>query len=286
MGDRVPFTKAHALGNDFLLVHSVELGSHDPGRFAIQICDRHSGVGADGLVTLAPAADADAIFRIYNSDGSEAALSGNALRCAAAWLAAKKEFPPRKVTLATRLGVRELYFLEHRGNHWLFRAVIGKPAFGAADVPFRPPARSVPLREPIVGFPLPVGDTTIPATILAMGNPQCIILVEDWSLVDWRGIGTEVERHPYFPDRVNVGFVRVVAEDRVEARFWERGAGHTLASGTGSCACVVAAHLAGKTLRRVAVVLERGEMEVHWRDDGVAELTGPAAIVAEGDFLL
>jgi diaminopimelate epimerase len=118
-----------------------------------------------------------------------------------------------------------------------------------------------------------------------MGNPQCILLVEDFGALDWLGLGAELERHPFFPDRANIGFVRVVSHVRIEARFWERGAGYTLASGTGSCACAVAAHLAGKTKRRVLVALERGELEVNWRADEMVELTGPAEITVAGTFL-
>lgn len=274
--------KAHGLGNDFLLVEQGDLGGVSPGETAIRMCDRHAGAGADGFVVLGPSNTTDASFRIYNSDGSEAGLSGNALRCAAAWLLSKREGPLGKIVLDTRAGRREIHYLEKLGNDWSLRAEIGYPSFAAVDVPFRPPA---PAREPITNFQLPVGDTTVSATILCMGNPQCILLVEDFAELDWMSLGADLERHPYFPDRANVGFARVESTERIEARFWERGAGHTLASGTGSCACTIAAHLAGKTGRRVHVSLERGELEVNWREDGMVELTGPAVITTEGWFL-
>ncbi|MBI3484133.1 MAG: diaminopimelate epimerase, partial [Acidobacteria bacterium] len=199
------------------------------------------------------------------------------------WLLSRSEHPAERIALHTRVGIRELFFLKKQESEWILRAEIGQPSFAAVDVPFRPPK---PLREPIINYPLPVGDTTVSATILYMGNPQCILLVEDFDALDWMGLGAELERHAYFPDRANIGFVRVASAERIEARFWERGAGHTLASGTGSCACAVAAHLAGKTGRHVRVVLERGELEVNWRDDGMVELTGPAVITVEGVFFL
>lgn len=279
----IPFAKAHGLGNDFLIVEQENIGANSPGELAARMCDRHSGVGADGLVVLGPSHNADASFRIYNSDGSEAGLSGNAVRCAAAWLLSRSEKQAERLTLETRVGMRELFFIEKRGSEWILRTEIGRPSFAAADVPFRPPR---PAGEPVVGYPLPVGDTTISATILSMGNPQCILLVEDFESLDWKGLGAELERHAYFPDRANIGFVRVVSEDRIEARFWERGAGHTLASGTGSCACAVAAHLSGKTGRQVRVSLERGDLKVNWCEDGMVELTGPAEITVEGKFFL
>ena len=277
------FAKAHGLGNDFLIVEQESIGGNLPGELAVRMCDRHTGAGADGLVVLGPSSVADASFRIYNSDGSEAGLSGNAVRCAAAWLLSRREKPAERVALDTRVGIRELFFLGKQGREWILRTEIGRPSFAAADVPFRPPK---PPREPITDYLLPVDDTTVNATILSMGNPQCILLVDDFESLDWMGLGAELERHAYFPERANIGFVRPVSGDRIEARFWERGAGHTLASGTGSCACAVAAHLAGKTGRRVRVSLERGELEVNWRDDGMVELTGPAVITLEGSFFL
>jgi diaminopimelate epimerase len=271
------------LGNDFLLIEQGSLGSSTPAELAVRMCDRHTGVGADGLVVLGPSSTADASFRIYNADGSEAGLSGNALRCAAAWLLSRSGNPSERVALDTRVGVRKLFFLRKQESEWILRAEIGHPSFAAADVPFRPPK---PAREPMVGYSLPVGDTTVNATILSMGNPQCILLVDEFESLNWMGLGADLERHAYFPDRANIGFVKVINAERIEARFWERGAGHTLASGSGSCACVVAAHLAGKTGRRVRVALERGELEVNWRDDGMVELTGPAVITFEGTFFL
>lgn len=279
--NRIPFAKAHGLGNDFLLVEQGSLGRTAPGELAALMCNRHTGVGADGLVVLGASITSDSIFHIYNSDGSEAGLSGNALRCAAAWLLSKSKGPKSRIALETPVGIREIHFLENRDNEWSLRAEIGHPSFAAVDIPFRPPK---PAREPITNFPLPVGDTTVSATILWMGNPQCIILIEDFADLDWIGLGADLERHPYFPDRANIGFVRVDSSERIEARFWERGAGHTLASGTGSCASAIASHLAGKTGRRVHVALECGELEVNWREDGMVELTGPAVITVEGVF--
>jgi len=279
----IPFSKAHGLGNDFLLVEQRSLGECLPEVLAQRMCDRHTGAGADGLVVLGPSSLADASFRIFNADGSEAGLSGNALRCAAASLLSRNAEPAQRIVLETRVGVREMFFLGKQENEWILRAEIGRPSFAAADVPFRPPQ---PVSEPITNYPLPVGDTTVQATVLSMGNPQCILLVEDFESLDWMGLGAELERYAYFPDRANIGFVRAVSQDRIEARFWERGAGHTLASGTGSCACAVATNLARKTGRRVRVSLERGEMEVNWRQDGMVELTGPAVLTVSGTFFL
>lgn len=281
----IRFAKAHGLGNDFLLVEETALGGRSPEKLAPLLCHRHIGVGADGVAVLAPSDPGVWIFRIFNSDGSEAELSGNAMRCAAAWLASRGSSPSPGFTLflETRVGRRRHILRARNGRQWIFQSEIGRPQFSAETIGFRPPR---PVAEPILDFPLPVGDDVLPVTVLWMGNPQCIALT-DIAQMDWRNLGPDMERHPYFANRTNVGFVRVLAADRIEARFWERGAGHTLASGTGSCACAVAAALAGQAGRSLTVVTEIGEMRVHWReDDDVVELEGPAEVVAEGVFYL
>lgn len=285
----IPFCKAHGLGNDFLIIEESALEMRDIGSLAQGICARHSGVGADGVVVLGRSDSCDATFRIFNQDGSEAGLSGNAVRCAGTYLLDRRArlgevaAEGQRVALETRVGVRDLFFQRRAERAWIFRTEIGVPSFAAADVPFTPPGAPP---EPVVGYPLPVGDKAVYVTVLSMGNPQCILFTDDFEALDWRGLGARLERHPYFPDRANIGFVRVVEEGAIEARFWERGAGHTLASGTGSCACAVASHLAGNCGRRVKVLLERGAMDVNWRDDGMVELTGPAVLVSEGIFYL
>ena len=152
------FAKAHGLGNDFLIIEETHLGGRDAGALARRACDRYTGVGADGLVVLGASPQADASFRIFNSDGSEASLSGNGLRCAAAWIASRKATPPERIALETRVGLRELFFLRREGGAWVFRAEIGRPTFRADAVPFCPPTHATPKREPIIDYPLPVGD--------------------------------------------------------------------------------------------------------------------------------
>jgi diaminopimelate epimerase len=278
----IPFVKAHGLGNDFLMIEAADCAGVTVDDLARRMCDRHTGVGADGIVLLGQLSSADSTFRIFNSDGSEATLSGNALRCAAAVRASRSGGTPGPLVFETRVGRRSLELVSRQGQTWVFRAEMGKPNFGAAEIPFRPAQNCA---EPIVGYPMIVAGQTVAVTVLFMGNPQCVLFVNEWQKLDWQAVGRELERHEAFPDRANIGFVRVVSEERIEARFWERGAGHTLASGTGSCACVVASHLNQRTGRRVTVSLERGELEVHWRTDDMVELTGPAAIVAQGGYI-
>ncbi len=282
----IRFAKAHGLGNDYLVIESSALGGRAPGDVAPAICQRHTGVGADGIAVLAAAGERRWKFRIFNVDGSEAGLSGNAMRCAVTWLVSRMRSPEPglQLTLETRVGPKRHIFRGRRGSEYIFQSEIIRPEFSAEKIPFRPPK---PVAEPATEFPLPIGDEILHVTPLWMGNPQCIALVDDFQQIDWMGLGPEIENHPFFPERANAGFVRVIAPDRIEARFWERGVGHTLASGTGSSACAVAAVVNGKTGRRVTIETELGEMEAHWREtDDVVELVGPAELTAEGVFYL
>jgi diaminopimelate epimerase len=282
----IPFAKAHGLGNDFLLLDESALDGRPPAALAEAMCHRHTGAGADGLVPLASAGPGRWKFRIFNADGGEAGLSGNAMRCAAAWLVSRlpSAEPGLVLTLETRVGPKRQTFLGCRENEWNFQSEIARPDFTLEKIPFRPPQ---PVAPPALDFPLPVGDETLRVTPLWMGNPQCVVFVDGFNEIDWRGLGPEIEHHLFFPECANAGFVRVLAPDSIEARFWERGAGHTLSSGTGSCACAVAAALHGKTGRKVTVFTEIGQMQVHWReDDDVVELAGPAELVFEGVFHL
>ncbi len=172
----IPFAKAHALGNDFLLVDASALAGRAPDELARHACDRHTGLGADGLVVVGESseASADASFRIFNADGSEAELSGNALRCAAAWLLERREQEGRStpqgaaIRFATRVGTRQVVLLRREREVWLLRGEIGRPIFSGAAIPFRPPK---PPREPVLSFPLPVGDVNVEVAVLSMGNP-------------------------------------------------------------------------------------------------------------------
>lgn len=280
MPTAIRFVKAHGLGNDFLLVEAAQVA--DPAALAVAICARHTGVGADGIVVLGPAAEADASFRIFNADGSEAELSGNAMRCAVAWLAARRQAAPgTELRLATRVGRRTHRLLAQRDRCWWFRSEIGQPVFAPERIPFAPP---VAVSVPVVDFPLEVEGQRWAATALWMGNPQCVVFVERWEGWDWQRVGAAIEQHRWFPQRVNATFARWLGADRLEARFWERGVGPTEASGTGSCAAAVAAAVSGRTGRHVRVQTLRGELEVLWGADDRVELIGPAELVAEGVF--
>ena len=258
----IPFTKAHGAGNDFLLSWQDRVPPGDLPQMARAICHRHTGVGADGWILISGTS-----IRLFNADGSEPEISGNGTRCAAALLADSGAFTDQ-VTLSTGAGPKHLRLLERHGRHFVFEMNMGKPAFDLAQLHFR--------------LPLSAGPQEV--TILDVGNPQCTVFVDQFPGA-WEALGAEIEAHPHFPKRTNVSFVRVIGPHTIETRFYERGAGVTLSSGTGSTGAAVAAILRKLVSSPVEIRTPASEsLRLRW-DDSVF-LTGPAEIIATGEFFL
>ncbi|HYL77857.1 MAG TPA: diaminopimelate epimerase [Bryobacteraceae bacterium] len=256
----IPFIKAHGAGNDFLLSWAERVPAGDLPSMARAICNRHTGVGADGWILIR-----DTAIRLFNADGSEAEISGNGTRCAAAVLIDSGR-AAGQVTIVTGAGPKHLSLIERRGGHFVFEMDMGRPQVSDGQMRFQLPLKNG-MRE---------------VTILDVGNPQCAVFVEQIP-ADWQTLGAEIEAHPQFPKRTNVSFVRVVDPHTIEVRFFERGAGATLSSGTGSTGAAVAAILRQVAISPVRVLTEGGEsLQLRW-DDSVY-LTGPAEIVAAGEF--
>jgi diaminopimelate epimerase len=278
------FTKVHGLGNDFLVASPG--GMPDPataGDLARRICDRHTGVGADGLIFLTPEKDepARAGFRIFNADGSEAEISGNGLRCAAAFLASSGAVTSPKILFRTAAGERPGEILSSRGSLFEVKIGLGTPRLASKDIPFNDNR----VHDRIVDYPLSVIHRTFPVTCVSMGNPHCSLFFEALpSSGEWHGLGAEIESHPFFPNRTNVEFIRVIGRDEIEVLFWERGVGETLASGTGSAAAAVASMLKGLVDRTVTVRTAMGSLKVEWPEGGEVLQTGPAEVVFSGDY--
>lgn len=264
--DGLPFIKMHGAGNDFVILDSRQrAGRIVTPALAAAVGDRNRGVGFDQLAEILPAQTADFHLDFWNSDGSEAGACGNASRCVA--------------DLVMRdLGRDALRFTTARGELAARRLPgggvsvnMGPPQLDWADVPL---ARDLdPLRLPLEGAPAAVG----------MGNPHCIFFVDDAEAVPLTTLGPQIEHDPLFPARTNVEFASLTGPDHMRMRVWERGAGVTLACGSGACAVAVAAHLRGLTGRQVALDLDGGRLEIDWRDDGVW-MTGPTARVFDGMF--
>jgi diaminopimelate epimerase len=267
----IPFIKAHGAGNDFLLTLTEHVdATADLSPIARAICERHTGIGADGwmLVDPTPAEDRDASIRLFNADGSEPELSGNGTRCAAALLAMNGRAAGEKVRIATGAGVKELRLIDHAARTWRFEMNMGLPHAAPEHVRYM----------------LPLQTGAVEVTILDVGNPQCAVLVEAFPPEGWREMGAEIERHALFPNRTNVSFAHVLDEHTIEVLFYERGVGETLSSGTGSTGAAAAAFLRDLVTNPVRVVTGAGDLEFRWTDS--AYLTGPAQIVGTGEFLL
>ncbi|MGB9604564.1 MAG: diaminopimelate epimerase [Bryobacteraceae bacterium] len=266
---RIPFTKAHGAGNDFVLTWANEAPLERLAEAARAICDRHSGVGADGWILVRAnsdsAADFDASLRLFNADGSEAEISGNGTRCAAAFLhdSGLRRTPVRLLTAA---GIKEIELVSAAPLRYRFRMNMGRPRW---------PAGGWETRLALAG-----GEREV--VVLDVGNPQCVVFVEDFDF-DWRKLGAEIERHRAFPRRTNVSFVKRLDAHTLDVRFWERGVGETLSSGTGSTGAAVAAVLRGMAVSPVRVLTPGGPLELVWEGEEVV-LTGPAEIVAGGEY--
>jgi diaminopimelate epimerase len=255
----IPFTKAHGARNDFLLTWRDQLPAMlDTQAAAVAICDRHTGAGADGWLLVSRAESADGAIELWNSDGSRSEISGNGTRCAAAFLIESKNL--ENVRILTGAGLKHLRLLQRDGRRFSFEMNMGSAAVEE-------------LRATILG---------LDATILNVGNPQCAVFVENFEL-DWRALGAALERHPRFPNRTNVSFIHIVDEHTVDVRFFERGAGETMSSGTGSTGAAAAALARGLVKNPVRVLTPAGPLDLQWENQDIL-LAGPAEIVASGEY--
>jgi diaminopimelate epimerase len=278
--DQIRFMKLHGLGNDFIIVRAKGLPRSLP-RLARTICSRTTGIGADGLLILHPGRTKSAPLqlRFFNADGSEPEMSGNGIRCAAAYALAEK-LGRSPLAISTMAGIKTLRLIKSGRGVWQFRVTMGAPILDPKRIPFR----GMKGPGPVIGFRLPTKHGAVAATITSMGNPHCSMFVREFEKLDWASLGREIEGHRLFPNRTNVEFVRVLSAKAIEVRYWERGVGKTMSSGTGSCAATVASILNGKTGRKVRVHTLAGTLDVSWPEGGEVELTGPAEFIAEGTY--
>ena len=279
------FTKVQGLGNDFVLVNMQEISRDEEeiltsnlAELAVKICDRHFGIGADGLVLLKPSQKADIAMQIINSDGSEAEMCGNAIRCVAkyAYERGLSEKTTMKVETAAGIMVPELIL--DSSTVIAVRVDMGVPRLEREQIPMAGPSGLV------INEPLEAKGKVYHVTTVSMGNPHCVIFVPDVDAVPLESLGPVLETHSAFPRKTNVEFVQILNEHEVRMRVWERGAGPTLACGTGACATGVAAALNGLTGRKVRVHLYAGPLDIEWNEDGRVYMTGPAQEVFTGSY--
>jgi len=281
---RVPFTKMHGVGNDYLFIDMVSspLVLPDLPGLARAMSHRRLGVGADGVILVLPSKEADFAMRTFNADGSEAEMCGNGLRCLARLVFERGHTRREQFTVETGAGIMRPELVVEGGRVTRVRVDLGPPRLARGEIPLA----SDPEQDdrPVVSQRLEADGRIWCFTAVSMGNPHCVIMVPEAQAVDLERIGPRIEWHPLFPRRTNVEFVQVIDRGRLRMRVWERGAGVTAGSGTGSAAAAVACILEGRCDRRVQVVMDGGEVEVEWRDDGRVIQTGPAVEVFRGEF--
>lgn len=274
------FCKMHGLGNDFILINGLtENIAEDYNQLALKICHRNFGVGADGLMIVLPSDKADIKMRIFNSDGSEAEMCGNGIRCFAKYIYEEKIVFKNKMSVETKAGIMlpELT-VNAEDKVESVRVDMGKPQLERSKIPMKGKEGQV------IEELLEVGGEKFKITAVSMGNPHCVIFVEDideFELVEW---GPIIENHPLFPEKTNVEFAQMVNKEEIIMKVWERGSGITLACGTGACATLVAGVLTNRTRKKATIKLPGGDLFIEWEDNGHIYMTGPAQKVFRGIY--
>ncbi len=275
------FTKMQGIGNDYVYVNCFRETVENPGAVAAKISDRHFGIGSDGLILIRPSKIADFWMDMYNSDGSQGAMCGNGIRCVAKYVYDYGLTDRTKIRVETKSGVKELEMTVENGKVSLVKVDMGAPVLRPEKIPV------VFDGDKMVDQEIAVGGRTWRATCVSMGNPHCVVPVEDVDGFPIEEIGPLFEHHECFPDRVNTEFIRVIDRNTVQMRVWERGSGETWACGTGACAVAVACILNGWTSREVTVKLRGGNLRICWDEEkDTVFMTGPAETVFEGEIEL
>lgn len=270
----------HGLGNDFILLDGIKkrLPTLKWHRFAAAVCHRQTGIGADGLILMLPSGKADFRMRIFNSDGSEAEMCGNGFRCMIRYLYEKRYTRKKSIEIETLAGIITGQVVESSKSNFMVKVAMGRPEFCTKKIPVKTS------KPEIIENQLKVGRETYIATVVSIGNPHIVLLVDDLKF-DWKLLGARMEMHHLFPQRANVEFVHVISHNRIEMRSWERGAGPTMASGTGAAAATAAGIRTGRLNNKVEVIFERGSLFMEYdRESGQIYKTGPAEYCFTGIY--
>ncbi len=279
---KLKFTKMHGCGNDYIYFNCFEQEVADPEALSIRLSDRHFGIGGDGIVLICPSDVADAKMRMFNADGSEGKMCGNATRCIGKYIYEHGLISKPEMTLETLSGIKILKMTEEDGKITSVRVDMGKAILKPSEIPTKYTG------DTAVSVPLTVDGTDYAVTCVSMGNPHCIVFVDqDVNTLDLPKIGPSFENHEMFPERINTEFIRVIDDHTLQMRVWERGSGETLACGTGACAAAVASVLNGYCPKGedITIHLIGGELKIRYTDEAVY-LTGPATTVFEGSIEL
>lgn len=275
---KVKFTKMQAFGNDYIYVDAIHQEIIEPGELSKRISDRHFGVGADGLVLICPSEKCDIRMRIFNPDGTEAEMCGNALRSTAKFVYFHGLTDKTEFEIETLGGIKQIQLFVEDGEVVNIHAKIGKPEFKAELVPVTTD------KETFLNEKIEVLGREFRASSLSWGNPHTVLFIDDVDNFDVHGYGPVIEYHSLFPRRTNVTFAQIVDETHIKIREWERGTGETLGCGTGCCSAVVFANILGMGARVVDVEQPGGVLHVEWDEEDVIHMTGPSHVVFQGEY--
>jgi len=282
---KIDFVKMHGLGNDFILIDCLHKSLGDSSFLSYlskKLCDRNFGIGADGVILILPSSKTDLRMRIFNSDGTEAQMCGNGIRCFAKYAYENKLIFKIKFTVETLAGIitPELIFKDKEISG--IKVDMGIPKLKRREIPMEGKDTLMVVNETLKINPKQI----FKITCVSMGNPHCIIFVNDVQSIPVDEIGPKIENHPLFPEKTNIEFIQVLNKQEINFRVWERGVGETLACGTGACAALVAAVLNKKTDRQALVHLPGGDLSIQWADNGHIYMAGPAELVFKGEIYL
>lgn len=273
------FTKMHGCGNDYVYVNCFKEQVADPSQLAIQVSDRHFGIGSDGLILICPSEQADFRMRMFNADGSEGKMCGNGVRCIAKYVYDYGLTDKTTISIETKGGIKYLELHVEDGKVQTVKVDMGEPILNAKEIPVDWKA------EKMIGEKVTIDGQEYEMTCVSMGNPHAVVWVEDTASLPLEKIGPVFETHPMFPERVNTEFVQILNKKEVNMRVWERGSGETLACGTGACATAVACILNGKTEEEVVIHLLGGDLKIQYdKKTKHVFMTGPATTVFDGEI--
>ena len=274
------FTKMQGIGNDYVYVNCFEETVADPERVSEIISDRHFGIGADGLVLIMPSDKADFRMRMFNADGSEGNMCGNATRCIGKFVYDNHLTDKTSITLETRSGIKKLTLYPENGKVKTVLVDMGKAVLKPADIPMNVSG------DTFINKPITVDGKEVFITAVSMGNPHAVTYVDDVDSLELEKIGPSFENHPLFPERVNTEFIKILNESTMQMRVWERGSGETWACGTGACAATAASVLNGYFPhdKEITVKLRGGDLFITYKSDGTVLMRGPAETVFTGEI--
>jgi len=279
MANLIKFTKMHGAGNDYIYVNTLKYTIEHPESLSIKWSAPHTGIGSDGLVLIGKSPVADFSMRIFNADGSEAMMCGNASRCIGKYLYDNKLTDKTEITLDTLSGIKYLKLIVTDGKVSMVTVDMGSPKLEEVIIDGKP--------ETMISKEITVNSKTYKATAVSMGNPHLVIYIDDINEIDLPVIGPILENHPLFPGRINVEFAQKLANNKVRMRVWERGSGITMACGTGACATAVAGSIIGEIGRDVEIIMDGGSLNIKWDEQtNKVYMTGEAVTVFEGEIAL